>query len=77
MQMEKLEIETYHSFQFHREEKSFASYVEEIEKVMRDSVKYHKISDVKVGSFLSGGVDSSYITECLRPDQTFSVGFEK
>ena len=72
----KMEIETYHSFQFHREEKSFASYVEEIEKVMRDSVKYHKISDVKVGSFLSGGVDSSYITECLRPDQTFSVGFE-
>ena len=56
--------------------KNFASYVEEIEKVMRDSVKYHKISDVKVGSFLSGGVDSSYITECLRPDQTFSVGFE-
>lgn len=72
----KMEIETYHSFQFHREEKSFSSYVEEIEKVMRDSVMYHKISDVKVGSFLSGGVDSSYITECLRPDQTFSVGFE-
>ena len=35
-----------------------------------------RISDVKVGSFLSGGVDSSYITACLMPDDTFSVGFE-
>jgi asparagine synthase len=38
-------------------------------------VAAHRISDVKVGSFLSGGVDSSYITACLMPDETFSVGF--
>ena len=35
----------------------------------------HRISDVKLGAFLSGGVDSSYITACLMPDETFSVGF--
>jgi len=29
-----------------------------------------------VGSFLSGGVDSSYIAACLMPDTTYSVGFD-
>lgn len=38
-------------------------------------VAAHRISDVKLGAFLSGGVDSSYITACLMPDETFSVGF--
>ena len=42
---------------------------------MRESVAAHRISDVKLGAFLSGGVDSSYITACLMPDETFSVGF--
>ena len=43
---------------------------------MKESVKYHCISDVKVGSFLSGGVDSSYIAASLLPDTTYSVGFD-
>lgn len=47
-----------------------------IDAVVRESVKAHRISDVKVGSFLSGGVDSSYITAALMPDNTFSVGFD-
>ncbi|WP_345941885.1 asparagine synthase-related protein [Gemmiger formicilis] len=29
---------------------------------MQDSVAAHKIADVEVAGFLSGGVDSSYIT---------------
>ena len=29
-----------------------------------------------MGSFLSGGVDSSYIAACLMPDTTYSVGFD-
>ena len=43
---------------------------------MHESVAAHRIADVKVGAFLSGGVDSSYITACLMPDNTFSVGFD-
>lgn len=43
---------------------------------MKESVAYHRISDVKVGSFLSGGIDSSYITALLMPNKTFSVGFK-
>ena len=53
----------------------FEQYVDEIDKTVHESVEAHRISDVKVGAFLSGGVDSSYITACLMPDKTFSVGF--
>ena len=34
-----------------------------------------KVGDAQVICGLSGGVDSSYITACLMPDETFSVGF--
>lgn len=56
--------------------KTFDEYVEECDEVVHESVAAHRIADVKVGSFLSGGVDSSYIAACLMPDKTFSVGFE-
>lgn len=42
---------------------------------MRQSVAAHKISDVEVGSFLSSGVDSSYMAYLAHVDKTFTVGF--
>jgi len=54
---------------------SFAETAEQIDRRVHESVAAHRISDVKVGAFLSGGVDSSYITATLMPDKTFSVGF--
>ncbi len=72
----KLTVERYRDIDFSPEEKPFDTYVDEIDTVVRESVKAHSVSDVKVGSFLSGGVDSSYITACLMPDKTFSVGFD-
>lgn len=56
---------------------TMAENVKAIQKMMEESVAYHKLSDVKVGAFLSGGIDSSYITALLKPDKTFSVGFEE
>lgn len=47
-----------------------------IDEVMADSIEAHKISDVEVGSFLSSGVDSSYIATCAHVDKTFTVGFD-
>ena len=41
--------------------KSFEEYVDECDKVVHESVAAHRIADVKVGSFLSGGVDSSCV----------------
>ncbi len=43
---------------------------------MHDSVEHHKISDVEVGSFLSSGVDSSYVAATFNGDKTFTVGFD-
>jgi len=56
---------------------SYDECAEQIDARVHESVNAHRISDVKVGAFLSGGVDSSYITATLMPNDTFSVGFEQ
>ncbi len=48
---------------------------EKIEAAMKESVQAHKIADVEVGSFLSSGVDSSYMACLAHVDKTFTVGF--
>ncbi|WP_179793646.1 asparagine synthase (glutamine-hydrolyzing) [Actinomycetospora corticicola] len=54
---------------------------EEITEVLRDSVAKHMRADVTVGSFLSGGIDSTVIAALARehnPDLiTFTTGFER
>ena len=55
--------------------KSKDEFVKEIENITRDSIQRHMRSDVEVGSFLSSGVDSSYITESFGGNKTFTVGF--
>ena len=57
------------------EGKSLQQWETEIEDVMKGSVAAHKISDVEVGSFLSSGVDSSYMACLAKVDKTFTVGF--
>ncbi len=57
--------------------KSFEEVVDEVEKVMKESVEKHKISDVEVASYLSSGVDSSYLTYLGQVDHTFTVGFDE
>lgn len=51
-------------------------YADLTDKAVRESVAAHKIADVEVGSFLSSGIDSSYIAEAANVDKTFTVGFE-
>ncbi|RTR28159.1 asparagine synthase (glutamine-hydrolyzing) [Robertmurraya yapensis] len=54
--------------------------IKEIQEVLIDSVSKHMRSDVPVGSFLSGGIDSSFIVSLAKEVnprlKTFSVGFE-
>ena len=71
----KLTIERYWKPTYHPEERPLEKIIEDIDDVVRESVAAHTIADVKVGSFLSSGVDSSYVASVLRPDKTFTVGF--
>ena len=56
-------------------DKSFEEIVDVVEEAMKESVAAHKISDVEVGSYLSSGVDSSYMAYLGQVDRTFTVGF--
>ncbi len=58
------------------ESRSFEEAVRIIDETVLSSVEYHQIADVEVGSFLSGGVDSSYVASTVRPMKTYTVGFE-
>ena len=73
-----LEIKQYFDIIYEKENKPYQDYKKEIKAVLADSIKYHQItSDVEVGSYLSGGVDSSYVVSVAKPDKTFSVGFDE
>ena len=50
-------------------------WVKTISETFPDSVSAHKIADVEVGSFLSSGVDSSYVAAVANVNKTFTVGF--
>ncbi|RKJ41542.1 asparagine synthase (glutamine-hydrolyzing) [Acutalibacter sp. 1XD8-33] len=72
-----MEITRYWAAEFRAEEdKPLDYWVDEIEKVFDNSVEAHKVSDVEVGSFLSSGVDSSYVACSAHVDKTFTVGFD-
>ncbi len=73
----EMEIKSYWDINFNEKENSLEHCIEEINHALKESVDCHKISDVKVGSFLSGGIDSSYITALLNPNKTFSIGFQE
>ena len=73
---EKMKTERYFNASFRTKPISEDEAAEGIFKEVENSVKYHLIADVEVGSFLSGGVDSSFIATMARPDKTYSVGFK-
>ena len=47
----------------------------EIEEVLRGSAAAHKVADVEVAGFLSGGVDSAYLTALARPARTYTISY--
>ena len=82
-----LDIHTYWSIeeQFKRKEifdYSEDIFIEKLDEVLTSAVQYRMISDVPIGSFLSGGYDSSLISAIMqklsnKPIDTFTIGFNE
>jgi asparagine synthase (glutamine-hydrolysing) len=83
LQTGQWEMKRYCEFKFNQDESlGEAETANKILQTMEDSVAHHMIADVPVGSFLSGGIDSSIIATLMqkirgdRKIKTFTVGFE-
>ncbi len=72
----KVNINRYFEPMFNPEQMSLQDAIKNVDDIMQQSIKAHKISDVEVGSFLSSGVDSSYVAATFKGDKTFTVGFD-
>lgn len=73
----RMNIERYWLPNFNADKsKSLDEWAEYIDNEFQNSVEAHKISDVEVGSFLSSGIDSSYVACSANVDKTFTVGFD-
>ncbi|MEZ5428956.1 MAG: asparagine synthase (glutamine-hydrolyzing) [Pyrinomonadaceae bacterium] len=79
----RIEIKRYWQPDFSRKIKiSEEEAIEETTRILRESTRLRMISEVPLGAFLSGGVDSSAVVALMaeaseKPVKTFSIGFEE
>jgi asparagine synthase (glutamine-hydrolysing) len=79
----RLVVEQYWDFDFKpTKSRSEPDYLDELRALLDESVRLRLISDVPLGAFLSGGIDSSTVVALMarnmgQPVKTFSIGFHE
>jgi asparagine synthase (glutamine-hydrolysing) len=83
LQGQELRLEQYWDLQFYPQspQLSFAEAVEQMRDLLDQAVASHLVSDVPLGVFLSGGLDSSCLVALMRqhingPLKTFTIGYK-
>ncbi|MBU0898220.1 MAG: asparagine synthase (glutamine-hydrolyzing) [Nanoarchaeota archaeon] len=77
----KVETKKYWYFAFNSTNKSEDFYVKTLKNLLEDSIKSRLISEVPLGAYLSGGLDSSFVVGLMskisqEPINTFTVTFD-
>jgi asparagine synthase (glutamine-hydrolysing) len=78
---DELSVECFWDLRFEPEERSEDEWADEVRGCVTESVRRQMVSDVPLGSFLSGGVDSSAVVAAMASDgatvRTYTVGFDE
>lgn len=80
LKTKKIEIKRYWNIEVNIEEKNEDYFIQKIKSIFKDAVEKRMMSDVPLGAYLSGGIDSSSVVAMMQshskePVKTFSVGF--
>lgn len=72
----QMDIHQYWDAKYLQNNLSFEDTFKKINEDLAETVDLYRNADVPVGAFLSEGVDSSFLTTLLDPDDVFSIGFD-